>query len=423
MTDNFNIVNDSDRLIIIQKLSVMLNEKEEVIESLIPVWNSIVLASVLRLTINNNRFSALQNFLTKRTIPSKDISNFKDSSNQAFSKENILDFGESFMGVLIPDKKSALATVLSQDLNSRSSLILKGLSVFFALYGDFFANVSSHLLVDWKSFADFFGNYKNNIFDVNIPPKVQKSISEILLISEIYKESNSHLLVHNDDVDSGSVHQIDDENRFYNSKKFIFVFLLVLLFGIIGAYFYLNKNVDSEVVNNDTEELIPVDTLNKLNDSLSKAVVVDSSQLKVDSVVTLMWWPKGKEFKVANNSSLVKLYQYVNDSSQVESIQIPTFEFSFDNKTDQIVNKNDMYFKYLVEGLNKFKNVKVRIFAFSDNSIETALKRGFLLKNRLVGEGLSPKRIEVKYNRNVANPDMTKPMNEQVVLEFKKRNY
>jgi hypothetical protein len=71
-------------------------------------------------------------------------------------------------------------------------------------------------------------------------------------------------------------------------------------------------------------------------------------------------------------------------------------ELQFDNQTDLLFESNDLVFKRLAEGLYAFKDVHVKLVVKSGKSERSSLKRGFVLKNRLVGEGVVPARIEVK---------------------------
>ncbi|MHA8050045.1 hypothetical protein V7S79_02910 [Aquirufa sp. ROCK-SH2] len=416
MSNILNIFKEEDKSNILKNLSLILNEKEEVVENILPVWNSIVLASLVKLTRNRIRFSALQNFIQHHPIPSNELSVLLNANTTNVSIEKIVDYGESLMGVLMPDKKSALATAMSQNLSCRSSFVLKGLSLVYAFYGEFLLEEYQTVLIDWKTYVEYFSNYKNSIFNGNVPEKVQKSINEILILSEIYKDSSSILSL-SDDSDSSVNNQ--EERRPLLLQPIVIASLIISLLIASGLYFYFNnKSEDIDNSHVDVEEIIPMDSLNKLNDSLTKAVL-DSNRIKNDSLVTLVW-PKGKEFQVPQNSALVQIHPYLTDSSQVESLQVVCTEFSFNQETEQIIKAPDYFFKRFVEGLNNFKKVKLKLYTFSENGSASALKRGFMLKNRLVGEGLSPKRIEVFTTSNGIKADDSKPLNSQVVFEFQK---
>lgn len=415
MNDNFDILKEEEKALVITNLSSLLGQEEDLIRQLYPIWNSIALASILKLSRNRIRYSALQNYILKNTLPKNDLELFIHSQGNKFSSESICNYGESLMGILIPDKKSALANAMSNDLHCRSSLILKGLSVVYALYGQFLTIDGTELLDDWKSFVEYFGDFKNNLFDSTVPHRVQKSISEILLLSEIYKEST--LLGISEDNDLLLTPLVKKENIFVRSKWAIVAVLSILVLSGL-TYFMVNKNADVEIVNSDIDEVIPIDSLNRLNDSLTKAVL-DSTQLKKDSLITLTW-PKGKEFQIPSSSTLVDIHSYLSDSTKLEGIKLPCFEISFDDNTDQIVSRNEYIFKRLAEGLNRYNKVNLIIYTFSDNGAESALKRGFYLKNRLVGEGVSPKRLEVKTGKSGVEKDNSKASKDQIILEFKK---
>jgi len=417
MSNILNIIKEEDKNTILKNLSLILNEKEEVVTQILPIWNSIVLASLIKLTHNRIRFLGLQNFIQNQKIPVVDIESLKTSNSINFAQDKIVNYGESLMGILIPDKKSALAALISQNFPCRSSLVLKGLSIIYSLYGEFLLNDYPQILADRKVYVEYFSTLKNSIFDENVSEKIQNSIFEILILSEIFDESSNNLLDISDDSDESISDEVEDK-PFYFQPILIGSFILLAIISLI-IFWYINKsNEEVENVREDIEEIIPIDSLNKLNDSLTKAVV-DSSRIMNDSLQILIW-PQGKEFQVPKKSSIIKIHEYLSDSTQTEPLKVSCSEFSFDKETDQIMGAPDYFFIRLVEGLNKYKNIKLKLYTFSDKGISSSIKRGFLLKNRLVGEGLSPKRIEVITSKNTVKSDNTIPLNNQVVFDFQK---
>jgi hypothetical protein len=61
------------------------------------------------------------------------------------------------------------------------------------------------------------------------------------------------------------------------------------------------------------------------------------------------------------------------------------------------------------------------VVAFSDSDDKSAMKRGFIVKNRLVGEGLSQKRIEVGNATADYAPDPSFASSNQVMFIFSKK--
>jgi hypothetical protein len=123
--------------------------------------------------------------------------------------------------------------------------------------------------------------------------------------------------------------------------------------------------------------------------------VLDSNRIKADSLTTLVW-PDGQPFAIAKSSVLIPVHRYLVDSTRQEASEFNVSELQFDNQSDLLMQPNDLVFKRLAEGLYKFKEVRVKWVVNSGKDERASLKRGFVLKNRLVGEGVSPARIEVK---------------------------
>jgi hypothetical protein len=149
-----------------------------------------------------------------------------------------------------------------------------------------------------------------------------------------------------------------------------------------------------------------------LNDSLTKAVL-DSSKAKNDSLVTLVW-PEGKPFEVPKESIIVAFHAYISDSTAVAPLDLACTELAFSEKTELLETPKTYLFKQMASGLNKFKEVDVQIQVSSEKGPNIAKEHAYVLKNRLVGEGLNPKRISVATLPNSSN--------NQIIFSFKKRS-
>jgi hypothetical protein len=215
-------------------------------------------------------------------------------------------------------------------------------------------------------------------------------VSEILLLSDILRVDTGALLTYSDEQEP-----LSEGGLFQHLTVNTFVYLLIILVLGAGVIWYTTfRSTESDEVVADTEEIIPIDSLNKLNDSLTRAVL-DSTKLRSDSLISLIW-PKGTLFEVPKNSVVVGLHQYLSDSTQIDAIELEADEIQFNDQTDLLDKPVNYVFMRMAEGLNRYKDVSIKIVVNSDKDERTSLKRGFVLKNRFVGEGLSPARIEVK---------------------------
>jgi hypothetical protein len=316
------------------------------------------------------------------------------------------------IGILFPDKKSAIAIGVSQKLQCKSSFLLKGLTY---LLGVLMIQLKrdENDLKDFNSFCDYFISYKN-VFSEHISPDLQKTIIEILLLNDVLK-SDTNLLFSDSFEES---EELEDQafSRFLKNK-ILLIFISIVLIG--SLVFYLIRSKSENTVNiDDTEEIIPIDSLNKLNDSLTQ-VAVDSTKLQSDSTVSL-FWTNGKSFTIPKQSTIVSLHTFLTDSTVKDPITLNCFEVTFENESDQILSSKDYFFKRFSEGLQLNKDIKLEILTFSDKDSKSALKRGFFIKNRFVGEGISPKRISVVPSIAGISPDANVPLNAQVVFRVLK---
>lgn len=392
-----------------QRIQVISREELEQVERLSPVWQAVALGGVLKLIKNRIRYNALMNFLKLKV----DARYLEILEGDLKGNDDLINsFGESLIGILFPDKKSALAIALSQKMQCKSSFFLKGLTFDLGIFV-LQLKKEEESLKDFSTFCEHFISFKSVFADL-ISNDLQKSIIEILLLNDVLKTDNN--LIFTDSFEESEELEVGRFSKFLNNKWLLIVAIAALLISLI-IYFTAIKS-DNTVSIDESEEIIPLDSLNKLNDSLTQ-VAVDSTKLLSDSTITLSWTP-GKNFTIPKQSSLVSLHAFLNDSTAIDPLNLSSYEVSFNNETDQVAQSKEYFFKRFTEGLQVYKDVKIEIIAFSDKDSKSALKRGFFLKNRLVGEGLSPKRIAVVSSNAGINPDASIPLNNQVVIRVLK---
>jgi hypothetical protein len=407
----FGVIQEDLRGNVIRRISLFTGESEPKVEELIPVWEAIILGGLLKLIRNRIRFNALYNFILQKPIPRLAIEELQAGNATKLQLEEISQYGEGLIGILIPDKKSAIAMLISRELGCKSSSFLKGLSVVFGLYGFKLKEEDYDSLKDWKSFAEFF-IVKKGDFSILCPSNLRFSISDILLLSDVLKLDPEALVYLTDDAER---EEVKSKSFLFDQKNLVYIFITLLLSGFT-IWYTLFKSAPEPEITTDLEEVIPIDSLNKLNDSLTKAVL-DSNRIKNDSLVTLNW-PDGTKYEVPKKSILVDLHAYLIDSTQTSPLELSCQELIFDENTDLLVKPTDYLFKQLANQLNKSKNVDVQISAISSKDDKSSYKRGFIIKNRLVGEGLSFKKIRLQARVESLNSQL----DSQVKFIFSKHN-
>jgi hypothetical protein len=401
MSQVFTLMTSEDRAFFAKRLADLCAEKQEKMLEIIPAFEAVVLGSALKLFRNRIRFNALYNFMLAKSAPQDEIAKLLSSGKGMPDYESLYRFGEGMMGILLPDKKSAIATLLSGQLGAKSSTIIKGLTLSYALYGYRLKEFDYDALRDFKSFGEFYQPLKNDYYAL-APTKIQVSLIDILVLNDLFKGDN---VVFEDTFSS------TEERAPRNFALLISLILGGLLVALV-LFFVTRNGKEEEVEKEETSEIIPIDSLAKLNDSLTKAVL-DSSKAKNDSLVTLVW-PEGKPFEVPKESIIVAFHAYLSDSTIVTPLDLACTELAFSEKTELLETPKTYLFKQMASGLNKCKEVDVQVQVSSEKGPNIAKEHAYVLKNRLVGEGLNPKRITVATLPNSSN--------NQIIFSFKKRS-
>jgi hypothetical protein len=401
MSQVFALITPEEKAFFAKRLADLCTEKQEKVLDLIPAFEAVVLGSALKLFRNRIRFNALYNFMLAKSAPQEEVAKLLSSGKGMPDYEALYRFGEGMMGILLPDKKSAIATLLGGQLGAKSSTIIKGLTLSYALYGYRLKEFDYDALRDFKSFGEYYQPTKNDFYAL-APTKIQVALIDILVLKDVLK---------GDSVVYDEPFSPSDDTAKRNYTLIISLVLGGLLVALI--LFFVNRKGEEEPIDKDeTSEIIPIDSLAKLNDSLTK-VALDSSRVENDSLTTLVW-PEGKPFQVPKESIVVAFHAYVSDSTVVTPLDLACTELEFSDKTELLSTPKTYLFKQIASGLNKFKEVDVQVQVSSEKGPATAKEHAYVLKNRLVGEGLNPKRITVATLPNSSN--------NQIIFSFKKRS-
>ncbi len=402
MSQVFTLTTPEEKAFFSKRLADLCTEKQDKVMELIPAFEAVVLGSVLKLFRNRIRFNALYNFMLAKSAPQDDVAKLVSSGKGMPDYDLMYRFGEGVMGILLPDKKSAVATLLGGQLGVKSSTIIKGLTLSYALYGYRLKEFDYDALRDFKSFGEFYQPSKNDFY-VLAPTKIQVALIDILVLKDILKGDSV--------VFEESFSPADD-----SVKRNYSIFLISLVAGaliVASILFFVNRSSEEVPLDKEeTSEIIPIDSLAKLNDSLTKAVL-DSAKVKSDSLVSLAW-PEGKPFQIPKESMIVAFHAYLTDSTVVTPLDLTCTELDFSDKTELLASPKTYLFKQIAAGMNKFKDVDVQVQVSSEKGPSTAKEHAYVLKNRLVGEGLNQKRITVATLPNSSN--------NQIIFSFKKRS-
>ena len=355
MSQVFALITPEEKTFFAKRLADLCTEKQEKVLDLIPAFEAVVLGSALKLFRNRIRFNALYNFMLAKSAPQEEVAKLLSSGKGMPDYESLYRFGEGMMGILLPDKKSAIATLLGGQLGAKSSTIIKGLTLSYALYGFRLKEFDYDALRDFKSFGEYYQPTKNDFYAL-APTKIQVALIDILVLKDVLK---GDAVVYDEPFSSS------DDTTKRNYTLIISLVLGGLLVALI-LFFVNRKGEEAPIDKEETSEIIPIDSLAKLNDSLTK-VALDSSKAENDSLTTLVW-PEGKPFQVPKESIIVAFHAYVSDSTVVTPLDLACTELEFSDKTELLSTPKTYLFKQIASGLNKFKEVDVHCLLYTSPS-------------------------------------------------------
>lgn len=195
------------------------------------------------------------------------------------------------------------------------------------------------------------------------------------------------------------------------------IFWIISLIIILISFLYIKISNNSIDENIKTQKGLDYQKIEKLKDSLNE-IKIQTEILNNDSLQTFRL-DDSHTIDLAKSSSLINILEYLNDSTRNDTLEIRVFELRFANKNDEIFEINKDYIKNLYRILYYNPNSLIYIKAYSDLGMASADRRAMFLKNRLIGEGVSVKRIFLDSNfSNQINPAYA--LNSQVHFRITK---
>ncbi len=328
------------------------------------------------------------------------------------------------------------------DFDSENTRVL-GQRVLDFLYG----NLKSVVIIDYavkfktsnKKFEEllayFLGFSLLNIFhETKFIEKNGKETLALFLVNEFnskyysysktleFKELAFKLNIQFDDTNS-SILEPSSIHIFISRLKSILIsksfwmmgFVLLCLLSLMVYWFVDRKPSNS---GNPSNEIIEKQELELLKDSL-ELERLKALKFKEDSTYQYQL-DEDHTIDLIASSSLVSVIEFLNDPSiQNDTLAIMAFEIGFSSVNDELIENREGFLRDIYRILYYNNHSEILIKAFSEFGNKSAERRSFFLKNRLVGEGISVKRIKIDSNY-LPKPDPEFSLNSQISIRVTK---
>lgn len=340
----------------------------------------------------------------------KEMESIRSIENMGFSSENTRVLGQTVLDFLYGNLKSAVIIDYAAKFKTSNKKFEEILAYFlgFSLLNIF--HNSKFIEQNGKETLAFcLVNEFNSKYYSYSKTSEFKELAFKLNIQ--FDDTNSSIL------ESSTIHIfLSRLKSILISKSFWMIgFIFLCLISLI-VYWLIEKNPSKS--DNSSHEIIEKQEIDALKDSL-ELERLKAFKFKEDSTYQFQL-DEDHTIDLKASSSLVPVIEFLNDPSiQNDTLAIMAFEIGFSSVNDELTENREGFLRDIYRILYYNNHSEILIKAFSEFGNKSAERRSLFLKNRLVGEGISVKKIKIDSNY-LPKPDPEFSLNSQISMRVTK---
>jgi OmpA-OmpF porin, OOP family len=410
------------------KAANLLGEKEEkvkiAIEGLVPTF----VGGLMKRASNEAGATTLMNVVKKGNHDGSIIEQLDDLLKNKESFAGFVEKGNSVVSMLLPDKKSSIATMISQFAGVRNSSATSLLSVVAPLVIGKLGKMVNTQGLDKAGLANIILDQRSSLLD-ETPESLQPKMIDVLGLTTFMSEEIKPVQFATGSIKTNTTQTITPkkpvENRAvtYSDKDYDgdessslampkWLWWTLGIAAIIGAVGYFVLTYDwSSLSSSNTNE--PVDTT--LVEQVTNATIdttnlsKDTTVAKVDSVVKTVVptiktmgisLPNGQKIDLPEGSFNYKFAKYLTDSTAKINQSFTFDNLNFESNLPTLVAGSEKTVQDLAKIMTAYPRVQVKLTGYTDNTGDSlqnrklSLKRAFAVKNMLLANGIQDLRID-----------------------------
>ncbi|WP_044174178.1 DUF937 domain-containing protein [Flectobacillus major] len=408
-----------------QKAAFIVGEKEDkvklALEGLVPT----IIGGVMKRASNEAGATTLMNAIQKGNHDGSILTQLPSFLQDKESFTVLTDKGHSLVSMLLPDKKSSIATLISQYAGVRNSSATSLLAFAMPVVIGRFGKIVAIQGADKVALANAVLDLKSSLIG-ETPEKLQVRMIDVLGLSVFMSQEikpiqfASAAPIKSQSIQAPAAPKpIEDNYVTYSNKDYdnasrerepmpkwvIPAALIAVVLGGLG-YFLLNYDWKSAFGNSDeASDSLQVEQVTGAQIDTT-ALPKDTTLSKVDSTsipeikpvnITL---PNGQALDVISGSFSDRFTKYLSDSSAKASQLFTLDNVNFEGNTSTLVAGGDKTVQDLVKIMTAYPRVQIKLIGHTDNTGDTlqskklSLKRAFAVRNLLVAGGISAIRID-----------------------------
>lgn len=423
---------------IANKAANLLGEKEDkvktAIEGLIPTF----VGGLMKRASNEAGATTLLNVVKKGNHDGSIIEQLGNLVNNKEHFAQIVEKGNGLVSMLLPDKKSSIATMISQFAGVRNSSATSLLSIVAPVVVGKLGKMVISQNLDKVGLANVLLEQRSILLD-ETPENLQTKMIDVLGLSTFLSEEIKPVQFASGGIKANGVptpeinkpvehRAVTYSNKDYEGEEgggmsipkwLLPTVLIAIVLGGIGyfAATYDWSSLSSSNVEADTTQLeqvtnAKIDTTNLTKDTAT--VKIDSSvAVTVPSTTAIgVGLPNGQKIDLAEGSFNYKFAKYLTDSSAKVNQSFTFDNLNFEPNTNILVAGSDKTVQDLAKIMTAYPRVQVKLIGYTDNTGDSlvnrklSFKRAFAVKNLLIANGIKDLRIDF-VGKGASNPIAT----------------
>jgi OmpA-OmpF porin, OOP family len=418
------------------KAANLLGEKDDkvktAIEGLIPTF----VGGLMKRASNETGATTLMNVVQKGNHDGSILEQMDNLVGNKDGFSQLIEKGTSLVSMLLPDKKSSIATMISQFAGVRNSSATSLLSMVAPIVIGKLGKMVNTQGLDKAGLANSLLDQRSTLLE-ETPENLQTKMIDVLGLSTFLSQEIKPVQFAPGAIKSNNIPQqpVSKPAEFrevtYSDKDYdlensggtsIPKWLLptLLIAAVLGGIGYFAATYDWSSLNSSTTT--PEDTAQTEQVTNAKIDTTnlpkDTTVAKVDSTPSVtvpttkaigVSLPNGQKLDLADGTFNFKFAKYLSDSAAKPN-QFFTFDnVNFESNTNTLVAGSEKTVQDLAKIMNAYPKVQIKLIGYTDNTGDSlqnkklSIKRAFAVKNLLVANGVQDIRIDFA-GKGSANP-------------------
>ena len=419
------------------KAAAIIGEKEDKVKTAIEGLIPTVVGGLMKRATNETGATTLMNMVKKGKHDGTIIEQLDSLLKNKESFTTFTEKGNNVVSMLLPDKKSSIATMISQFAGVRNSSATSLLAMVAPLVMDKLGKLVHTQGLDKIGLANTLLEQKSYLLD-ETPEDLQPKMIDVLGLSTFMSEEIKPIqYATGSPIKSASINKpvtnkptefrevsysdknYDEGSGGMNLPKWLVPAILIIAVlagvGYFAATYDWNKFNSNTTLEPDTSQMeqvtnAQIDTTNLPKDTVAVLKVDSAISVNVPATKTMgISLPNGQKLDLPEGTFNYKFAKYLIDSSAKVN-QIFTFDnLNFESNSPVLVAGAEKTVQDLAKIMTAYPRVQVKLTGYTDNAGDSlqnrklSAKRALTVRNLLIANGIADVRIDFS-GKGSSNP-------------------